>query len=386
VLRLRSLIIAALALAVACAPTAIDPGEMSGDGDGDGPADDPDGDEPESEPPPTFEVAFSQPQPDGSNDPSLENQLSELLELAVPGSQVRVALFHITRVPMAEAFVAAAERGVDVDIVLDADNLAADGSPNAAVSTLIDGLGAGRVTWCADACIGVNINHNKIFLFSELADGSRDVVVQSSANLTSTQRRLHNNAVVIRGDATLYAGYLDYWADLQARRTDTSYYRKADGDLGTRLYMYPRASGDTVLSILGNVDCFPGSEIHLAMSIFTAARVEVARELGRKASQGCEVRAAVNLEAPGEVVNAMASGGVDVIRYPTEPGVRGIHSKYLLVSSRYFGSDEPQKIVWTGSHNYSGNALRNNDETILKIADDGVYDAFRADWEDIATR
>lgn len=361
------------------------PEDISGDGDGDGDGlpGDPDSPDASMAEPPRFDVVFTT-RTDGTKDPVQEDKLIELLELAVPGSQVRVSLFHITRTRMAEAFVAAADRGVDLEIVLDDDNRNAAGDFNDAVTLLRDRLG-GRVSLCETACIGDNINHNKMFLFSELSDGSRDVVVQSSANLTNSQMRLHNNLVVVRDDTALYAGYLQYWSDQKAERADPDYYRKADGDLDTRLYMFPRNDGgDTILSILGNVDCFPGSEIHLAMSLFTAGRVEVARELGRKRAQGCAVHAVVNQTAADEVKDALAAGGVDLTIYPTEAGVRGIHSKYLLVNSRYFGSEEPVRIVWTGSHNYTVNALRHNDETVLKIVDDGVYDAFRADWDRIA--
>ena len=369
------------ALLVACDAAGPMEGDDPGSGDEPGKADDPDASTPE--PPPPFEAAFTT-RTDGTKDPALEDKLIELLELAAPGSQVRVSLFHITRTRMADAFVAAAERGVDVEIVLDDDNRDAEGDFNGAVTRLLDGLGS-RVSFCETACIGDNINHNKMFLFSELSDGSRDVVVQSSANLTNSQMRLHNNTVVVRDDAALYGGYLEYWTDQQAERADPDYYRKADGDLSTRLYMFPRNDGgDTILSILGNVVCAPGSEIHLAMSLFTEARIEIARELGRKQAQGCAVHAVVNETAPAAVKDALAEGGVDLIVYPTEAGVRGVHSKYLLVRSLYFGSEEPVSIVWTGSHNYTGNALRRNDETLLKIVDDGVYQAFRADWERIA--
>jgi phosphatidylserine/phosphatidylglycerophosphate/cardiolipin synthase-like enzyme len=59
--------------------------------------------------------------------------------------------------------------------------------------------------------------------------------------------------------------------------------------------------------------------------------------------------------------------------------VDGVHSKYLLVNADYLG--RRQRLVWTGSHNYTGPALRGNDEALLKIDDRAVYDAFRANWQ-----
>jgi len=40
-----------------------------------------------------------------------------------------------------------------------------------------------------------------------------------------------------------------------------------------------------------------------------------------------------------------------------------IHDKVLLFSGAYAGGQH--KYLWTGSHNYTGNALRNNDEALL---------------------
>lgn len=39
-----------------------------------------------------------------------------------------------------------------------------------------------------------------------------------------------------------------------------------------------------------------------------------------------------------------------------------------------------RRVVFTGSHNWTGPALDSNDETMLRVIDDGVYDAFVADW------
>jgi len=40
-------------------------------------------------------------------------------------------------------------------------------------------------------------------------------------------------------------------------------------------------------------------------------------------------------------------------------------------------------LVFTGSHNYTGAALRDNDETFLRVDDAAVFDAFMANWNTI---
>jgi phosphatidylserine/phosphatidylglycerophosphate/cardiolipin synthase-like enzyme len=51
-----------------------------------------------------------------------------------------------------------------------------------------------------------------------------------------------------------------------------------------------------------------------------------------------------------------------------------VHSKNMMIDGMYDGSH--QRLVWTGSHNWSGPALRNNDEALLKIKDQALYDTF----------
>ncbi len=45
-----------------------------------------------------------------------------------------------------------------------------------------------------------------------------------------------------------------------------------------------------------------------------------------------------------------------------------LHSKYLVFESYYNGAAD-QKVVWTGSHNYTRPALRFSDEVLLRITD-----------------
>src|SRR5687768_8269892 len=70
---------------------------------------------------PKLSVVFNTPA-GGGPDLSLENRVIELASHAKPGSKVRVAMFHWSRVEVAQAFVdAAKKRNVDVQMALSAD-------------------------------------------------------------------------------------------------------------------------------------------------------------------------------------------------------------------------------------------------------------------------
>jgi len=286
--------------------------------------------------------------------------------------------------------VAAVARGVDVRAVVDGGESSRLDDAGSALARLQAALPPGALTFCRSAggtsCLGTVINHNKFLLVSGLADGTRDVVVQSSANLTTSQTRQHNNAVVMRGDAAMFAAYLDYWNALQTDRENLDYYRTAEGDLPTKAYFFPRDSGgDTVANVLGNVECAPGARVRVAMAHWTDGRPAVVAELERLADDGCTVEV---ITREGNEGAAELSGDIDLWLFPDIPcpgseAILQVHSKYLVVDAPY-GTSEPRawrRLVWTGSHNYTSNALRRNDETLLKIEDDAVFDAFDEDWE-----
>jgi phosphatidylserine/phosphatidylglycerophosphate/cardiolipin synthase-like enzyme len=335
--------------------------------------------------PPTYAALFSTRSSTNAADATIESFLVSLIDQALPGSTIRIALFTFTRAGPSSALVRAHNRGVDVKVVLDGDNV---NSPFSELSVLRTGLGTSRVHVCdapGTACVGSGIMHHKTFLFSALADGSRNVVVQASHNLTTGQTTMHNNAVVIRGDAALYAAYLRTWNDLVADVEIPDYYRVDDGSLGSnRVYFFPRPTGgDTSVSILNNITCDSTARVRVAMAFFTDARVEVAQALAARKAEGCDVRVvAGDDEIPlgSSVASTLTAVGVELTRYPARSGSWGLHSKYLLIDAKYAGSTAHRRLVFTGSHNWTGPALTINDETLLRVEDDGVFTGFLADW------
>jgi phosphatidylserine/phosphatidylglycerophosphate/cardiolipin synthase-like enzyme len=332
-------------------------------------------------PPPRFTAVFSTRNAANANDTRVEDAVISLIRMAVPGSRVRIAVFNFGRSTVSSELIAAHRRGVDVRLVLDGGT---PRDPGTEVPTLIAGLGRDRIVICdapGTACIGSGIMHHKTFLFSQLSDGSRNVVVQGSHNFTLGQLHMHNNALIVRGDAALYAGFERVFDDLRRDVEDPNYYRILDGDLNTRAYFFPRASGDTSVSIVENVTCDRTATIRVAMAFFTDARIAVARALAQKAREGCSVELVIgNDEIPAGdlVVSTLRSAGARVTLYPQRTNEWGLHSKYMLIDAVYAGAR--RQLVFTGSHNWTGPALDNNDETLLKVEDLGVFRAYSADW------
>lgn len=335
--------------------------------------------------PPTFATVFSHRAASNARDTAIEDALVALIDATPPGAEIRVAIYTFTRSPPSDALIRAAARGVDVAVVLDGG---ADGV-GSEVPALQAGLGAARVHLCdapGTACIGTGIMHHKTFLFSALADGRHDVVMQASHNLTTAQLSMHNNAVIVAGDVALYAAYRRAWDDLAADVEDPAYDRRADGDGATHVQFFPRATGDPVLEALGGITCDATSRIRVAMAFFTDGRRELATALAARAADGCDVRVVAGDDAipiGAVVASTLASGGVALTRFPARSGW-SLHSKYLLVDAPRPGSPTHHRVVLTGSHNWTDAALHDNDETLLTVEDDAVFAAFVADWDHVA--
>jgi phosphatidylserine/phosphatidylglycerophosphate/cardiolipin synthase-like enzyme len=336
---------------------------------------------PPAAPPPRFSAVFSVRDAANGEDLRIESTVIGLIRRAIPGSRVRIAMFNFTRAPIADELLSAHCRGVDVRLVMDGGSPSDRGSQ---VPRLIAGLGRDRVTVCAapgTACIGNGIMHHKTFLFSQLSDGSRNVVVQGSHNFTNAQLRMHNNVLIVRDDAPLFAGFERVFDEQRRDTVNLDYYRILDGALDTRAYFFPRASGDTAVSIIDNVTCGGTATIRVAMAFFTDARIAVARALAARAREGCSVELVVgNAEIPAgdSVVSTLRAAGARVTLYPERTGMWGLHSKYMIIDAVYVGAR--QQLVFTGSHNWTGPALTSNDETLLKVQDAALFRAYLADW------
>lgn len=67
----------------------------------------------------------------------------------------------------------------------------------------------------------------------------------------------------------------------------------------------------------------------------------------------------------------------DELKNPAGPQASGTfsHTKYLLIEGSYKGVKD-QKLIFTGSHTYTGMALTSNDEALLKYESAPVHDAY----------
>lgn len=333
---------------------------------------------------PVPSVVFNIPSGSPEQQNAIASHLNALAAAAPRGALIRIAVYRLTSPTFTQTLIDAGKRGVRVQVVLDAG-----ARRSAAYHRLAKALGTrkGRSSWvvtCAKGCIGDEIMHDKFFLFSRTGS-RRDVVVQSSANLTTTNRvNAWNNAVTI-SDPRVYAAYGRYFSALAARRHYASHVTRSGR---VTLYTFPRAGrtpkSDTLYTQLGHVGCAGHTSVHL--TTFTFTRTAVARRLWSLAHQGCDVRVIyTNLGRSARKILTRAGGPRLLSSHysyfdpNTDDLVEAyVHSKYVTIGGMYAGRE--RRLVITGSPNITRPGLRHNDEVMLAIADADVYGAYESNF------
>ena len=299
-------------------------------------------------------------------------------------------------------------------------------SRNAGVVKLEQALGTNtgatsfvRVCSPDGACIGTKgspKNHNKFYLFSDTL-GVKNVVVQGSGNISPNTRLTNfNEAVTFPGNSALYAVYQRYFGDLAAMRKNANYYRTFNTGM-VKTFFFPRqgttpwqSATDDVYQLLKNVRCTGNKKVGtlsdhrtiVRVDMFELNRADVAHKLFDLDAKGCYVELIYSaMSRTAETILTAKARKYDgpVLRcskftYPVrdaqgrpvldpngKPKTQGAftHDKYVLIEGVYYGNRD-KKIILAGSHNLSYSALRENDETLLRIDSPALYDAYRANF------
>ncbi|MFC8670844.1 MULTISPECIES: phospholipase D-like domain-containing protein [Streptomyces] len=360
---------------------------------------------------------FNDPLGTADEQTAIRTRLIELTNAALPGSTIKVAVYHVWEASVVNALVAAKNRGVDVQVLLDESSIS-DRPTNTAYGTLASGLGTDRtqgsyVATCPEnkSCLGdpkfgQSIMHNKFWLFSAVK-GATNVVVETTSNSTpSAHTKFFNDALLLPNNPTMYDAYADYFDTMVAQDWESWNYRTVSNGL-YKAYFFPRAGNtratDTVYSILNNVTCKYKDTAGVTQStkvrvaIFKITRLAIAEKLVSLKKAGCSVSivyaesdsAKSSGGTAGTWEKMHTTGGPTVRCYnddrdPLNPGQKLstpyiIHSKYILIDGMYDGVKN--KVSFTGSGNYTGPALRENDESIVKVDDDAVHDMYKVHFD-----
>lgn len=304
---------------------------------------------------------------------------------------IHVNIFLFSYKPLITALTAAYERGVTLHLLVDNGR---DESEKENRQSIIDFLSLLKspsriVTVISDAS-ATSINHNKYVLFTKVAlpEGfARNVVFSTSHNFITAGTKKIQDATVI-SNAALYRAFLDNWNDMAGRAKSgmkNFSYKVVDMD-SIAVHFFPRRKNgvwdgqDTYIEILDKITDYSSANVRVVMSDWS--RVEVAAKLTELQLKGVRVEVIAKDKSDAGVLEELdrlkaAGGYVKVIKMAE----KNTHSKITLISGTWDG--KKQDLVFTGSHNYTYNALRNNNEVLLKIDRAKTFEEYNTYFDEL---
>lgn len=346
------------------------------------------------------------------NDPHLkkgwfriERRVIETIRHTPKGATIRIAIYSLDRMPVANALVEAHRRGARVQILLN------DHWENRALKVVRAEIGSDRransfIYKCRKSCRGAanefNNLHSKFYSFSQ-AGKSRDVFAVGSANMTlNADRHQWNDLYFTSGNHELFRQFVALFNDM---RNDYATRQEPMNFCGTPLgaacddsidkytaWAFPKQSGprnDLVLDMLDRIQCltpdgtggFTRTRLALSMHTMRGRRGDyLAAALRQKYAQGCDVRVSYGLigyhtkgilGAPtrrGRI--PLRSTGLD---YNTDDnfdlnndGIDDLildyysHQKYFVIQGTYNGVPDTSMVL-TGSTNWASLSTANDE-------------------------
>lgn len=312
--------------------------------------------------------------PKGGKDTAIVDEIVGQISGAKKGDTVRAAVYQWTLdkpvAPLAQALVDAKKRGADVRAVV--GERSDRKSLNDPVIKKLRAAGV-KVTQCNGGCLPnasgtrKGPDHNRFFL---LTKGGAPTVLVTSFSFTGSHAKQSHNLLGVHGDKQLYDFYNGFWNRLESGKWD-GWTEKSKSTTGAkaRAWVFPRG-GDPVAEQLGEITgCKKGDRVLVGHANFQSNRAAVRTQLDRIQGLGCQVRVVV-LDAATSSPKWLeeALGGANVRVHPTN------RNKFIVAEAQ-FGSTH-RAVVWTGTHNLNGNAMKHVDDNLLRVANQGVANLY----------
>jgi phosphatidylserine/phosphatidylglycerophosphate/cardiolipin synthase-like enzyme len=297
-----------------------------------------------------WEVYFTDPV--HVNDPedvqsSIEGRLIEKIKAA--RSSIHIVSFEFDLTPVAEALIAAKQRGLDVRWVTDDENgLEVDAEPGHGQFAMLEGAGIEVIADTRSALM-----HNKFWIF----DGQ--TVWTGSTNVTvSGIYQQNNNTVVVHSPevAAIYEReFEEMWNDQFGPRSPSTADQQSAMVNGIPIQVYFSPEDDVMTRIIPVVR---GAQSSIRYLAFSFTDFPLAEAMIDRAGSGVDVAGVfekVGSQTESSELRTFLCAGIPV-RQDGNP--RFLHHKLIILDNRY---------VITGSFNFSSNATENNDENVIII-------------------
>lgn len=311
-----------------------------------------------------WEVYFSgvSTAPISENDPySLDKRL--VVRLADAETRIDAALYDLDAAPVADALIEAHNRGVQVRVFTEADNMGGDSEigrlQEIGISVADDGDNNGLM-------------HHKFIVIDER------YVWTGSYNTTHNGAYRNNNNVILIDSVPLAYNFTQEFRDLFLNAQDGKSagafiaYPKIKLSEETEVVTYFSPASDTISPLLKEINSAEKSIHFMAFSFTHDALGNAMRD---RFASGIEVRGVFEgrqTDNPYSEYKAMKAAGLSVV---LDKNRGAMHHKVIVVD---------EETVITGSYNFSKNAEKNNSENLLIIKSNReIAAAYLAEFEKI---
>lgn len=358
---------------------------------------------------------FNNPKGDYAAKYKIALRIEKAIKNARPGSTVLIATYLMDRKESVDALVAARNRGVGVQVVLDGG--IDTGPAHRLVRELNRDNGRAGLKWgpdrsfalqCMGSCRGGAPNqamHAKFYAFSQTGT-ARNVVMVSSANLNKGGAVLgYNDLYTMRDAGSTYSFYEKIHAEMARDKVAGDPYRvHRAGRFTSRVFPRRGAdrSTDPTYQAMNAVRCGGTSGgagrdgrtvIRVSMFHWGGERgVYLARKLISLDKAGCLV--SVMYGAPSNEVSRILRDSAHrggIVLYDSRedrdgdqhPDLR-VHTKYMLITGNYAG-DSSSWRVFAGSQNWVQQSLAGGDENTLDINSRSAHDRYVDNFDFVRT-
>ncbi|TPE41052.1 phospholipase D-like domain-containing protein [Pontibacter mangrovi] len=331
----------------------------------------------------------------GSYSTEIMDNLVALIDATPDDATLYMSIYLFDYKDLVEALERAAARGVELHLMLDLSREDSQKTNPYTIDQLKTKLPENTDLVIVDSDASATaINHNKFVLFSKLttqAGSATNVVLQTSHNFVLSGTRKMQDGVVLSHEG-LYQAFKSYWEDMKKGAKqgmkNFSYREFHDEAAGVSAYFLPKRQNgeaygeDAVIELLDRITDPATATVRIGMSDWTATRINVVEKLGELHEQGATIELVVKSSIDADVLRGLRTleeKGVYLKVYNmTESGQAkvNIHSKFMLIEGEWEG--EQAQVLVTGSHNFTLNALRNNNETILLLKNSALYNDYIA--------
>lgn len=318
----------------------------------------------------------------GLASPVIMDRLIAMLDAAPQGSSVSLCIFEFDHAGVIDALKRASDRGVILRLMIDMSREETIAQNPPTISKLRSFINSSSEVVVIKSDAGTSsINHNKFVLFSQLETKSgkvENVIFQTSHNFTVDDTKKIQD-VVILSQKGLYDAYLAYWNDMKAKAENGMkdyYYKEYDNPVtGLTACFFPKRrdgatyGADNIIEILDAITEPTTALIRIGMSDWVASRINIVQKLDELLAQGATIEVIVKSKADQEILDGLENlriKGAYVkiynLTYSNQVKIN-IHSKFMLIRGEWKG--EQCDLLVTGSHNFTTNALRYNNEALL---------------------